>query len=77
MTRDKALNLANLWVAAWNAHDLDWIMEHYADAIELTSPISARIGGRRARTGQIFTLRSLFVPRQAPSPLLNGLHRAT
>lgn len=45
MTRDKALNLANLWVAAWNAHDLDSIMEHYEDAIELTSPVAAQLLG--------------------------------
>lgn len=45
VTRDKALNLANLWVAAWNAHDLDSIMEHYEDAIELTSPVAAQLLG--------------------------------
>ena len=42
VTRDAALNLANLWVAAWNAHDLDLIMTHYEDAVELTSPVAAR-----------------------------------
>ncbi len=30
MTRDEAWNLANHWVAAWNGHDLDLIMMHYA-----------------------------------------------
>jgi ketosteroid isomerase-like protein len=45
VTRDKALNLANLWVAAWNAHDLDLIMEHYEDAVELTSPVAAQLLG--------------------------------
>jgi hypothetical protein len=43
MTRDEAWNLANQWVAAWNAHDLDSIMEHYEDAIELTSPVAAQL----------------------------------
>jgi predicted ester cyclase len=37
--------LANHWVAAWNSHDLDSIMEHYEDAIELTSPVAARLLG--------------------------------
>ena len=32
MTRDEAWSLANHWVAAWNAHDLDLIMTHYEDA---------------------------------------------
>lgn len=45
MTRDEAWSLANHWVAAWNAHDLDSIMEHYEDAIELTSPVAARLLG--------------------------------
>ena len=45
MTRDAALNLANLWVAAWNAHDLDLIMAHYEDAIELISPVAAQLLG--------------------------------
>lgn len=45
MTRDEALKLANHWVAAWNAHDLDLIMTHYDDAIELTSPVAAQLLG--------------------------------
>ena len=43
MTKDEAWNLANHWVAAWNAHDLDLIMAHYEDAIELTSPVAAQL----------------------------------
>jgi predicted ester cyclase len=45
MTRDEAWNLANHWVAAWNAHDLESIMTHYDDAIELTSPVAAQLLG--------------------------------
>jgi len=45
VTRDEALKLANHWVAAWNAHDLDLIMTHYDDAIELTSPVAAQLLG--------------------------------
>jgi len=43
VTRDQAWNLANHWAAAWNAHDLDQIMAHYDDAIELTSPAAAQL----------------------------------
>jgi len=43
VTKDEALHLANHWVAAWNAHDLDSIMEHYEEAVELTSPIAAQL----------------------------------
>ena len=45
MTKDDAWKLANEWVAAWNAHDLDLIMSHYEDGIELTSPVAARLLG--------------------------------
>ena len=43
MTKDEAWNLADQWVAAWNNHDLDAIMSHYDDAIELTSPVAAQL----------------------------------
>jgi predicted ester cyclase len=45
VTRDEAWNLANHWVAAWNAHDLDLIMSHYEDAIDLTSPAALELLG--------------------------------
>ena len=45
MTREEAWTLANHWVAAWNSHDLDQIMTHYADAVELTSPVAAQLLG--------------------------------
>jgi len=46
VTKDGALKLANHWVAAWNAHDLDLIVSHYDDAIELTSPVAAQLLGK-------------------------------
>jgi hypothetical protein len=45
VTRDEARELANHWLAAWNAHDLDLILTHYDDAIELTSPVAAQLLG--------------------------------
>jgi predicted ester cyclase len=45
MMNDEARKLANDWVAAWNANDLDLIMTHYEDAIELTSPAAAQLLG--------------------------------
>lgn len=45
MTREEAWNLANHWVAAWNAHNLDLILTHYEDAVELTSPVAAQLLG--------------------------------
>jgi predicted ester cyclase len=45
VTRDEARSLANYWIAAWNAHDLDLILSHYEDSIELTSPAAAQLLG--------------------------------
>lgn len=45
MTREEAWELANHWVAAWNAHNLDLILTHYEDAVELTSPVAAQLFG--------------------------------
>ena len=45
MRQDEALKLAEHWVAAWNAHDLEAIMTHYADEVELTSPVAAQLLG--------------------------------
>ena len=45
MNKEEAWKLAKDWVAAWNAHDLDAIMTHYDDAVELTSPVAARLLG--------------------------------
>jgi predicted ester cyclase len=45
LTGDEARSLANHWVAAWNAHDLDQIMSHYEEDVQLTSPVAARLLG--------------------------------
>ena len=45
MTKDEAWKLANEWVTAWNAHDLDAILSHYEEAVELTSPVAAKLLG--------------------------------
>jgi hypothetical protein len=45
MTRDEAWKLAEHWVGAWNAHDLELILTHYEDGVELTSPVAAQLLG--------------------------------
>ncbi len=46
VTKDEAWKLANHWVAAWNAHDLELIMTHYEEGVELRSPVAARLLGK-------------------------------
>lgn len=45
VTKELAWELAEEWVAAWNAHDLERIVAHYEDSVELTSPVAARLLG--------------------------------
>jgi ketosteroid isomerase-like protein len=42
-TEQEAIRFANQWIAAWNAHDLDAIMAHYAADVVLVSPTAAKI----------------------------------
>lgn len=45
MTDEEASTIAQGWVAAWNSHDIDRILSHYSDSIELKSPLVGRILG--------------------------------
>jgi hypothetical protein len=45
MTKAQAHTLAQDWIAAWNSHDLDAIMDHYAPEVVLISPTAARLLG--------------------------------
>jgi len=43
LTEPQAREFASDWLRAWNSHDLDAIMSHYAPEIVLTSPVAARL----------------------------------
>jgi hypothetical protein len=43
MTEEQAQDFAKHWIDAWNAHDLEEIMSHYEDEVELTSPVAAKL----------------------------------
>lgn len=38
-----ANDFAQHWVEAWNAHDLDAVLSHFADDAEFTSPVAAQL----------------------------------
>jgi hypothetical protein len=40
-----ATHFAQVWVDAWNAHDLDRILAHYAEDFEMRSPVIIQIAG--------------------------------
>src|ERR1700760_4655919 len=43
LTKEEAWKLAEEWVSAWNAHDLERILTHYDDAVELVSPVASQL----------------------------------
>jgi len=40
-----AQRFAEHWYAAWNRHDLNAILEHYTDDVELVSPLVSELAG--------------------------------
>jgi len=43
LTESAVRQFAADWLHAWNSHDLDAILSHYAPEIILTSPVAARL----------------------------------
>ena len=43
LTKTEAVEFAEHWVAAWNSHDLEKIMTHYEEDVELISPVAAQL----------------------------------
>jgi ketosteroid isomerase-like protein len=45
MDNERAERFAEEWYAAWNAHDLDAILDHYTDDVEMVSPLVSMLAG--------------------------------
>lgn len=45
ITREFADEFAREWIEAWNAHDVDRVLEHYTDDFVMASPRIASIAG--------------------------------
>jgi ketosteroid isomerase-like protein len=41
----EAKKFAEKWIESWNSHDLEDIMKHYAEDIEITTPMIKLAGG--------------------------------
>lgn len=41
----EAKNFAEQWIKSWNSHDLEDIMKHYSEDIEITTPMIKLAGG--------------------------------
>jgi hypothetical protein len=47
MNEQQANRLAQAWIDAWNRHDLDAILRHYAPDVEFTSPFVSALSGEQ------------------------------
>lgn len=45
LDRNKVWQFAHEWLEAWNNHDIDAIMTHYANDIEFCSPVVQKVLG--------------------------------
>lgn len=43
MNRAEARNFVDSWVHAWNTHDLDLVLSHFAEDVVFTSPVAAQM----------------------------------
>ena len=78
MTEADAQRFAVEWIEAWNSRDLDRILNHYADEVEITSPfVETVLGpGKKSVKGKL-ALRAYWGPIMATYPDLHFvLHRA-
>jgi ketosteroid isomerase-like protein len=54
-----ASSFAQEWIEAWNSHDLERILSHYADEVLLISPVALKLLGDSAVRGKS-ALRGYF-----------------
>jgi hypothetical protein len=71
ITEDFAKAFAASWYAAWNAHDVDGIMNHYAANIEHSSPFIKRYNGTDEMSLKgVDAVRDYFVRALGRNPTL-------
>ena len=51
MSNDEAKAFAQDWIEAWNGHDLDRILAHYAEDVVFLSPVAQQRVGQGRLTG--------------------------
>jgi ketosteroid isomerase-like protein len=75
--RETAEEFARGWYAAWNAHDLERILEHYADDVDMASPlVPALTGDAEGKIAGKEALRAYFEAGLAKYPELRFEPRA-
>jgi hypothetical protein len=72
MNTEFASHFAENWIAAWNSHDLDRILSHYADDFEMSSPVIRTIANEPS--GTLKGLRAVGEYWQKALTLIPNLH---
>jgi len=69
MDNEFAKHFAEEWIDAWNSHDLDRVLAHYADDFEMNSPYVVQIAGEpsgrlqgKAAVGAYWTKALAMIP---------------
>lgn len=71
MTAAQAREFAQDWHEAWNRHDLEAILAHYADPLEFTSPLVVqRLSRADGTIRNLAELRAYFAVGLAPGSTL-------
>ena len=72
ISQEKAGEMADNWLQAWNSRDIDQIMAHYADGIEFISPfIKALLSKHDCKIKGKPALKAYFLQGLAKYPSLN------
>jgi len=50
MDNQEATTFAREWIEAWNTHDLDRVLSHYAEDFQMSSPFIAVVTGEASGT---------------------------
>lgn len=78
MNDQSAQEFAARWVAAWNDHDIEAILSHYAQDIEFSSPVARTLTGHGRVNGlanlRAYWTRGLALNRHLAFHLLEVLH---
>lgn len=72
MDHAEAVHFAKEWIAAWNAHDLERILSHYAEDFEMKSPlIRSRMGVESGVLRSKESIRAYWAKALAAEPPLH------
>jgi ketosteroid isomerase-like protein len=76
LTQGFARRFADDWIQAWNSHDIERVLSHYAPDVELISPLMGRVLGQGKTTVRgVPALREYFSRALAAYPELQFVPR--